>query len=157
MRVGFGYDVHPFAEGEDLILGGVEIPFSKGLKGHSDADTLVHAIIDALLGAAGLEDIGSQFPDTDPKYKDISSLLLLEKVKKILVDKSYQIENIDSTIVIENPKMKEHIPKMRSNIAASLQINEDKISIKATKEEKLGFVGKNEGIKVFAVTLLNKN
>lgn len=154
MKVGFGYDVHPLVQGEKLVLGGVNIPFSHGLKGHSDADALAHAIIDALLGAAGLGDIGSYFPDSDPKYKDISSLRLLEKVAQIISTHSYLIENIDTTIVLEEPKLKKYIPSMQQKISETLSITPTQISIKATKEEKLGFVGQGKGIKVFAIALI---
>src|SRR6056297_1454473 len=141
MRVGFGYDVHPLVKGKKLILGGIDIPFPKGLAGHSDADALIHAIIDALLGAANLEDIGSHFPDSDEKYKNIASMVLLKKVKKLIKAEAYEIENIDTTIVLEKPKLKKFVPKMKKNIANNLGINEKQISIKATKEESLEFVG----------------
>lgn len=156
MRVGFGYDVHPLVPGEKLVLGGVNIPFSRGLKGHSDADALVHAIIDALLGAGGLGDIGSHFPDSDAKYKDISSLKLLKEIAKIISAHSYLIENIDTTIVLEEPKLQKYIPHMQQKIAGTLSITPTRVSIKATKEEKLGFVGQGKGIKVFAITLLKE-
>lgn len=156
MRIGFGYDVHPLVKDRKLILGGVEIPFEKGLLGHSDGDTLIHAIIDALFGAACLGDIGSHFPDTDSKYKDISSLFLLEKTNRILENKEFHIINIDSTIVLEKPKLQKYIPAMKSNIADKLDIEIRQISIKATKEEGLGFVGEGKGIRVYAVVLINK-
>ncbi|MEA3475596.1 MAG: 2-C-methyl-D-erythritol 2,4-cyclodiphosphate synthase [Candidatus Cloacimonadota bacterium] len=156
MKIGFGYDVHPLVKGRKLILGGVEIPFEKGLSGHSDGDALIHAIIDALLGAASLGDIGSYFPDTDKKYRDISSLILLEETGKILANKKFHIINIDSTIVLEKPKLQIYIPEMKYNIAEKLDIKEDQISIKATREEGLGFVGKGEGIKVYAVALIDE-
>ncbi|MBS3741542.1 MAG: 2-C-methyl-D-erythritol 2,4-cyclodiphosphate synthase [Candidatus Cloacimonetes bacterium] len=156
MRVGFGYDVHPLVKGKKLILGGIDIPFPKGLAGHSDADALIHAIIDALLGAANLEDIGSHFPDSDEKYKNIASMVLLKKVKKLIKAEAYEIENIDTTIVLEKPKLKKFVPKMKKNIANNLGINEKQISIKATKEESLGFVGQEKGIKVFTVCLLKE-
>lgn len=154
MKIGFGYDVHPLVRGRKLILGGVEISFEKGLDGHSDADALCHAIIDALFGASNLGDIGYHFPDTDQKYKDISSLILLEKTAKILRDKNFQIVNIDSTIVLENPQLQKYVKEIRYNIAKKLNIKIEQISIKATREEGLGFVGKGEGIKVYAVALL---
>ncbi|MCK4358660.1 MAG: 2-C-methyl-D-erythritol 2,4-cyclodiphosphate synthase [Candidatus Cloacimonetes bacterium] len=156
MRIGFGYDVHPLVKDRKLVLGGVEIPFEKGLLGHSDGDALIHAIIDALFGAAGLGDIGSHFPDTDSKYKDISSLILLEETGKILANKEFYIINIDSTIVLEKPKLQKYIPSMKSNIADKLDIEIGQISIKATREEGLGFVGKGEGIKVYAVALIKE-
>ena len=156
MRIGFGYDVHPLVKDRKLVLGGVEIPFEKGLLGHSDGDALIHAIIDALFGAAGLGDIGSHFPDTDSKYKDISSLILLEEVGKILANKRFHIINIDSTIVLEKPELQKYIPSMKSNIADKLDIEIGQISIKATREEGLGFVGKGEGIKVYAVALIKE-
>ena len=156
MRIGFGYDVHPLVKDRKLVLGGVEIPFEKGLLGHSDGDALIHAIIDALFGAAGLGDIGSHFPDTDSKYKDISSLILLEETGKILANKKFHIINIDSTIVLEKPKLQKYIPSMKSNIADKLDIEIGQISIKATREEGLGFVGKGEGIKVYAVALIKE-
>lgn len=154
MKIGFGYDVHPLVRGRKLILGGVEISFEKGLAGYSDADALCHAIIDALFGASNLGDIGYHFPDTDQKYKDISSLILLEKTAKILRDKNFQIVNIDSTIVLENPQLQKYVKEIRYNIAKKLNIKIEQISIKATREEGLGFVGKGEGIKVYAVALL---
>ena len=154
MKIGFGYDVHPLVRGRKLILGGVEISFEKGLAGYSDADALCHAIIDALFGASNLGDIGYHFPDTDQKYKDISSLILLEKTAKILRDKNFQIVNIDSTIVLENPQLQKYVKEIRYNIAKKLSIKIEQISIKATREEGLGFVGKGEGIKVYTVALL---
>ena len=137
MRVGLGYDVHKLVEGRDLILGGVNIPYEKGLLGHSDADVLVHAIMDALLGAAALGDIGQHFPDTDPAYKGADSLKLLEHVGKILDEKLYVIENIDATIIAQRPKMAPHIPTMRENVARVLGIDVDQVNIKATTEEGL--------------------
>ncbi len=154
MKIGFGYDVHPLTKDRKLILGGVEIPFEKGLLGHSDGDALIHAIIDALLGAASLGDIGSYFPDTNSKYKDISSLILLQETGKILANKKFHIINIDSTIVLEKPKLQIYIPEMKYNIADKLDIEITQISIKATREEGLGFVGKGEGVKVYAVALI---
>ena len=149
-----GYDVHKLVKGRNLILGGVTIPHETGLLGHSDADVLVHAIIDALLGAAALGDIGKHFPDTDTKYKDISSISLLEYVFSIIKDKNYIIENIDATIIAQKPKMSPYIPYMVKNIAIALQLPIDKINIKATTEEGLGFTGHQEGISSNAICLL---
>ncbi len=146
MRIGCGYDVHKLTEDRKLILGGVEIPYEKGLLGHSDADVLIHAIMDALLGAAALGDIGVHFPDTDPAYKDISSVLLLERVRDLLADKGYRVGNIDATIIAQRPKMTPYIEKMRENIAGALDINVDRVNVKATTEEGLGFTGAGEGI-----------
>ena len=154
MRAGIGYDVHKFAEGRKLILGGVEIPYEKGLLGHSDADVIVHAIMDALLGAAALGDIGQHFPDTDPAYEGISSIRLLKKVGKLLEDHHYQVENIDSIIIAQKPKMMPHLPQMRKNVASALGIGEERVSIKATTEEGLGFTGRGEGIAAQAVCML---
>lgn len=146
MRIGMGYDVHRLTEGRDLIMGGVRIPYEKGLLGHSDADVLLHAVMDALLGAAALGDIGKHFPDTDPAYKGISSLKLLEQVGGLIEDKLYVIGNIDATIIAQRPKMAPYIDKMRENIAEALHIEKDQINIKATTEEGLGFTGSGEGI-----------
>lgn len=154
MRVGLGYDVHKLAEGRDLILGGVKIPYEKGLLGHSDADVIVHAIMDALLGAAALGDIGQHFPDTDPRYEGISSIALLKHVGKLLEENNYVIENIDATIIAQRPKMMPHIPQMRENVAGALGIAVDQVSIKATTEEGLGFTGSGEGISAQAICLL---
>ena len=154
MRVGMGYDVHKLVEGRDLILGGVKVPHTLGLLGHSDADVLLHAIMDALLGAAALGDIGKHFPDTDPAYEGISSMKLLEKVGQLLEDNRYVIENIDATIIAQKPKMAPHIPQMRKNMADALGISESKINIKATTEEGLGFTGRGEGIASQAICLL---
>lgn len=154
MRIGMGYDVHRLTEGRDLILGGVNIPYEKGLLGHSDADVLLHAIMDALLGAAALGDIGKHFPDTDPAYKGISSLKLLGHVGELLEKKGYAIGNIDATIIAQRPKMAPHIPAMRANVAEVLHIDEDQINIKATTEEGLGFTGTGEGISSQAICLL---
>ncbi len=156
MKVGFGYDVHPLVSGRKLILGGVEIPFSRGLKGHSDADVLAHAIGDALLGAAGLGDIGRMFPDTSLLYKDISSLLILEKIKDELREKNLKIGNIDASVVIEEPKISPYVETMQENISKVLEISGDAVNIKATTQEKLGFLGKGEGAAAFAVVLLEK-
>ena len=154
MRVGMGYDVHRLVEGRRLILGGVEIPFEKGLLGHSDGDVLLHAICDALLGAAGKGDIGQHFPDTNPEYKDISSLVLLEKVKGLI--KEYRINNIDSIIVAQEPKLAPYLEKMKENIAGVLKIDKDKINIKATTTEKLGSIGRGEGIAAYAMVSLEE-
>lgn len=156
MRIGLGYDVHRLVEERKLILGGVDIPYKKGLLGHSDADVLVHAIMDSLLGASALGDIGKHFPDTDPKYKGISSISLLEEVGKLLVKNGYSINNIDSTIIAQKPKMTPHIQTMRENIANALKINLDQINVKATTEEGLGFTGKEEGISSQSICLLSK-
>ena len=154
MRIGTGYDVHKLTEGRKLILGGVDIPYEKGLLGHSDADVLIHAIMDALLGAAALGDIGQHFPDTDEAYKGISSVKLLEHVSRLLSENHYIIENIDSTIIAQRPKISPYIPAMRENIAKALGIEISQVSVKATTEEGLGFTGAGEGIAVQAVALL---
>jgi 2-C-methyl-D-erythritol 2,4-cyclodiphosphate synthase len=154
MRIGMGYDVHRLVEGRELIMGGVKIPYEMGLLGHSDADVLLHAISDALLGAAALGDIGKHFPDTDPAYKGISSLVLLEHVGKLLEENMFYIENIDATIIAQAPKMRPHIDKMRENIAHALCINIDQVSVKATTEEGLGFTGEGKGISAQAICLL---
>ncbi len=156
MRIGMGYDVHRLIEGRDLILGGVKIPYEKGLLGHSDADVLIHAVMDALLGAAALGDIGRHFPDTDPKYQGISSIRLLEQVAVLLDEQQYLVENIDATIIAQRPKMLPHIETMRKNIAEALKISADQVNIKATTEEGLGFTGTGEGISAQAVCLLEK-
>lgn len=155
MRIGMGYDVHKLVEGRDLIIGGVKIPYEKGLLGHSDADVLLHAISDALLGAAALGDIGKHFPDTDPRYQGISSLILLQKVGELLSDHYFLIENIDATIIAQEPKMRPHIDTMRQNIAKALGIDIEQVSVKATTEEGLGFTGSKEGISAQAICLLN--
>lgn len=154
MRVGMGYDVHRLTENRKLILGGVEIPYEKGLLGHSDADVLLHAIMDALLGAAALGDIGRHFPDTDPAYEGISSIQLLKQVGDLLEKHNYIIENIDATIIAQRPKMLPHIPQMIKNVAAALGLEENQINIKATTEEGLGFTGSGEGISAQAICLL---
>lgn len=156
MRIGFGYDVHRFAEGRPLILGGLTVPFTEGLTGHSDADVLLHAIIDALLGAASLGDIGLHFPPDDPAYKDISSLKLLAHTAAALREKGYTLSNVDSTIVCEAPRLKDHIPAMRANIAGTLACSEDLVNIKATTEEGLGFTGRREGIAAYAVAMIRE-
>jgi 2-C-methyl-D-erythritol 2,4-cyclodiphosphate synthase len=150
MRIGTGYDVHRLVEGRKLIMGGVDIPHEKGLLGHSDADVLLHAICDALLGAAGLGDIGKHFPDTAARYKGISSLLLLGEVRTLLGQKGYRVNNIDATIVAERPKMAGHIPAMVANIAAAVQVGPSAVNVKATTTEGLGFAGKGEGIAAYA-------
>ena len=156
MRVGMGYDVHRLAAGRKLIIGGVEIPYEKGLLGHSDADVLLHAIMDALLGAAALGDIGKHFPDTDPEYEGISSIKLLEHVGRLLDEGGYVIENIDATIIAQRPKMRPHIDHMRENIAAALNIETEQVNVKATTEEGLGFTGTGEGIASQAVCAVEK-
>jgi 2-C-methyl-D-erythritol 2,4-cyclodiphosphate synthase len=154
MRIGTGYDVHRLVEDRALILGGVVIPYEKGLLGHSDADVLVHAIMDALLGAAALGDIGKHFPDTDARYKGISSIALLKEVKKLLDEELYIVGNIDSTIIAQRPKLAQFLPEMRENIAEALGIDVSQVNIKATTEEGLGFTGAGEGIASQAVCLL---
>lgn len=156
MRVGMGYDVHKLTEGRKLILGGVDIPWEKGLLGHSDADVLIHAIMDALLGAAALGDIGKHFPDTDPAYKGISSVKLLVHVAGLLKENDYAIGNIDATIIAQKPKMAPHIPKMRENIAEALGIKISQLNIKATTEEGLGFTGNGDGISSQAICAIEK-
>lgn len=154
MRIGTGYDVHRLVPDRDLMIGGVRIPYEKGLLGHSDADVLLHAVMDALLGAAALGDIGKHFPDSDPAYKGISSLTLLEKVGDLLGEKGFVVENIDSTIIAQAPKMRPYIDTMRENIAGALGMESDFVSVKATTEEGMGFTGAGEGISAQAVCLL---
>lgn len=154
MRIGSGYDVHRLVEERDLILGGVKIPYALGLLGHSDADVLLHAIMDSILGAAALGDIGKHFPDSDPKYKGISSIKLLTHVKELLKETGYKISNIDATIIAQAPKMAPHIPQMRENIAEALEINVNQINVKATTEEGLGFTGEGKGISSQSICLL---
>ena len=154
MRIGTGYDVHRLVEGRKLILGGVDIPYEKGLLGHSDADVLVHAIMDALLGAAALGDIGLHFPDSDPAYKGADSLSLAGHVSRILEDNGWIIENVDSTVIAQAPKLRPYIDQMRTNIARALRIDVTKVSVKATTEEHLGFTGRGEGISAQAAALL---
>jgi len=154
MRVGMGYDVHKLVEGRDLIIGGVTIPYEKGLLGHSDADVLLHAVSDALLGAAALGDIGKHFPDSDPAYKGISSMLLLEKVGELLSEKGFLVENIDATIIAQAPKMRPYIDTMRENIAKALNMDVSCVNVKATTEEGLGFTGSGEGISSQAICML---
>lgn len=156
MRIGHGYDVHRLVEGRDLILGGVKIPYEKGLLGHSDADVLLHAVSDALLGAAGLGDIGRHFPDTDPKYKGADSLELLRQVYRKILEKGYRVGNIDVTMIAQKPKLKDYIPQMQANIAAAVEAAPDRVNVKATTEEKLGFTGTGEGMACHAVCLLEE-
>lgn len=156
MRVGMGYDVHKLVEGRKLILGGVEIPYEKGLLGHSDADVMVHAVMDALLGAAALGDIGLHFPDNDPKYEGASSIRLLEYVGELLEKHGFVIENIDATIIAQRPKMRPYIDQMRENMAKALKIETDQINVKATTEEGLGFTGNGEGISSQAICAVEK-
>ncbi|MCC8025412.1 MAG: 2-C-methyl-D-erythritol 2,4-cyclodiphosphate synthase [Clostridium sp.] len=156
MRIGQGYDVHKLTENRPLILGGVTIPYEKGLLGHSDADVLVHAVMDALLGAAALGDIGQHFPDTDPAYKGISSIELLKKVGELLEEKGYIIENIDATVIAQRPRLAPFRPQMAENIASALHLDVSRVSVKATTEEGLGFTGRGEGISSQAITLLTE-
>ncbi len=155
-RIGFGYDVHQFAEGRKLILGGVEIPYEKGLLGHSDADALLHAITDALLGALALGDIGKYFPDNDPNNKDKPSDVFLSFAYKLVKEHGYSLANLDATVVTEKPKLLPHISKMQERIAEILDVEKEKISIKATTSERMGFVGEGKGLKVYAVVLIQK-
>lgn len=156
LRIGHGYDAHRLVEGRKLVLGGVDIPYEKGLEGHSDADVLTHAIMDALLGAAGLGDIGRHFPDSDRVYKDVSSLLLLKTVAGLLASRNYAVTNIDATIIAQAPKLAQFIPEMQKNIARALNVSETQINVKATTEEKMGFTGDGTGISCHAVTILSK-
>lgn len=156
IRVGFGYDVHRLSEGRELWLGGIKIPFDRGLNGHSDADVLLHAICDALLGAANLRDIGFHFPDTASEYKNIDSKVLLEKTHHVLSENGYSVGNIDATICAEQPKINPHIPEMQKVISEILRIEIDDVSIKATTSEKMGFVGREEGFSAYAVALIHK-
>ena len=156
MRIGHGYDVHRLTEGRALILGGVDIPYEKGLLGHSDADVLTHAVMDALLGAAGLWDIGHAFPDTDPAYKGADSLVLLDRVMEMLRAKGLRVGNVDATILAQRPKLAPHIPQMRENLAQRMGISPDRVNVKATTEEGLGFTGSGEGMAAHAVALLEE-
>ncbi len=156
MRIGTGYDVHRLTGGRKLIIGGVEIPADKGLLGHSDADVLLHALCDSLLGAAGLGDIGRHFPDSAPMYKDISSLLLLGEVRRLLSEAGFSVNNIDATIVAERPRMSPHIPAMVANIAAAAGVDRSRVNVKATTTEGLGFAGKGEGMAAYAVCTIKK-
>ena len=153
MRIGHGYDVHRLVEERELILGGVKIPYEKGLLGHSDADVLLHAIADALLGALALGDIGKHFPDKDPQYKGISSLILLKKTAELVQGRGYKVGNVDATVLAQRPKLAPYIPSMRENIAAALGVDVERVSVKATTEEGLGFTGSGEGIAAHAVVL----
>lgn len=157
LRIGFGYDVHQLAENYDFWLGGIKLKHTKGSVGHSDADVLIHAICDALLGAADLGDIGTHFPDNDDSYKNIDSKILLSKTNLLIQEKSYQIVNIDSTICLQHPKIKSLIPEMKRTLSEVLNVNTNQISIKATTTEKLGFVGREEGISAYATVLIEKN
>ena len=157
LRIGNGYDVHRLVEGRKLILGGVEVPHSLGLDGHSDADALVHALCDALLGALGAGDIGAYFPDTDPQWKGISSLLLLKEVMRMCREKGFELANADTIMVAQKPKLAPHLPQMIKNMAATMNVESERINIKATTTEKLGFAGREEGIAAYAVALLVKN
>lgn len=157
MRIGHGYDVHKLVEGRELIVGGVKIPYEKGLLGHSDADVLLHAVSDSLLGAAAMGDIGGMFPDNDPQFLDADSLVLLRRVFERLRESGYKVINVDATIIAQRPKMKPYIPEMRMNIAAALSTSIDNISVKATTEEEMGFTGRGEGISAHCVCLIDKN
>lgn len=156
IRIGNGYDVHTLVEGRDLILGGVKIPHTKGVLGHSDGDVLIHAIMDALLGALALGDIGQHFPDTDKVYKGIDSMILLDKVYSLIKERGWKVVNLDSIIVLQKPKVKPYLDQMRDRIAKALEIELDSVSVKATTEEKLGFTGDESGVKSYAVVLLEK-
>lgn len=156
MRIGHGYDVHRLTAGRKLILGGVEIPYEKGLDGHSDADVLLHAVMDALLGAAALRDIGNLFPDNDPKYKGISSMLLLCEVMRQIKEKGFRVGNVDVTVLAQKPKLKDYIPQMTENLAQALELPLDRVNVKATTEEGLGFTGRLEGIACHSVCLLEE-
>ena len=156
MRIGHGYDVHRLVEGRDLILGGMKIAYEKGLDGHSDADVLVHAVMDAMLGAAGMGDIGRHFPDTDPGYKGISSMKLLKIVPEKLRAEGYTVGNVDVTMIAQQPKLKDYIPQMQANLAVMLGVSVNRVNIKATTEEHLGFTGSGEGMSCHAVCLLNE-
>lgn len=156
IRVGFGFDVHRQEDGRDLWIGGIKIPHTKGLAGHSDADVLLHAICDAILGAANLRDIGFHFPDTASEYKDVDSKLLLKKTLEVLTAKGYRVGNIDATVVAERPKINPHVPAMQKVIAEILEIDEDEVSIKASTSEKIGYVGREEGMTAYAVALIEK-
>jgi len=157
MRVGIGYDVHPLVEGRPLVLGGVTVPFARGLRGHSDADVLVHAIIDALLGAAALRDIGTHFPDTEPQYEGISSIFLLQRVGDMIRARGFGVANIDATIIAEQPRLADHIDEMRHNVSEALGIASERVSVKAKTSSGLGFLGRGEGIAAHAVALIEKS
>ncbi len=155
-RIGFGYDIHRLKKGEELWLGGIHIPAHKGTLGHSDGDALIHAIIDAMLGAAGLPDIGTQFPDNDEKYKDIDSKILLKKTLELIAEHAYTINNIDTTVCLETPKIKAMVPQIKQTLAEILQVPCTDISVKATTSEKLGFIGQKKGVACYAIVMLNK-
>jgi 2-C-methyl-D-erythritol 2,4-cyclodiphosphate synthase len=157
MRIGQGFDVHALVEGRRLVIGGVDIPYEKGLAGHSDADVLLHAVCDALLGAAGLGDIGTHFPDSDPRYKGADSRKLLFEVRQLVRDRGFHVANVDATIIAQAPRMAPHIPAMRANLAADLGVDADAVNVKAKTTEKLGFVGRGEGIAAEAIVLLTKD
>lgn len=157
MRIGHGYDVHRLTQGRRLILGGVDIPWNRGLLGHSDADVLTHAVMDALLGAAGLGDIGKAFPDTDPAYEGADSVALLERVARMIGQAGYRVGNVDATVLAQRPKLLPHIPQMRSNLARAMGVAEGRVNVKATTEEGLGFTGSGEGMAAHAVCLLEEN
>ncbi len=157
MRVGFGYDVHAFTENRPLILGGIEVPHTHGLLGHSDADVLLHSICDALLGAAALGDLGRHFPDTDPQYRGVSSLVLLERTREILRQEGFAVVNVDSTLVLQKPRVAAYVAGMREKIAGALQMPASRINVKATTTEKLGFAGREEGIAAYAVALVTES
>jgi 2-C-methyl-D-erythritol 2,4-cyclodiphosphate synthase len=157
MRIGFGFDVHKLVDGRKFMLGGIEIPHTKGAEGHSDADVLIHAVCDALLGAANLGDIGKHFPDTSNEFKDIDSKVLLKRVCDLLSKNNYSINNIDTTICLQQPKISSHIPQMQKTLSSVMQIEENKISIKATTNEKLGFIGREEGVSCYAVALIHSD
>lgn len=156
LRIGLGIDIHPFAEGRKLILGGITIPFEKGLLGHSDADVLTHAIIDAMLGAAALNDIGTHFPDNDEKYRNICSLILLNETHQLLKNMGWEIVNIDATVVTEKPKLQPYIMAIREKLAETLQLSVDQVSVKAKTSERLGFIGKGEGVLALSTVLITK-
>lgn len=156
LRIGNGYDVHKLVEGRRLVLGGVEIPHTRGVLGHSDGDVLIHAIMDAMLGALALGDIGQYFPDTDMKYENIDSTILLKKVKELIADRGYRVINLDSIIVLQKPKVKPYIEAMRERVAEVLELDVEQVSVKATTEEKLGFTGDESGVKSYCVVLLEK-
>ena len=157
MRIGFGFDIHQLREGLDFWLGGIKIPYEKGSYGHSDADVLIHAICDALLGAANLGDIGKHFPDSDPRFKNIDSKVLLKEVDSLLKKNGYSINNIDSTICLQEPKIEKYINEMQKTLSHCISLDQENISIKATTSEKLGFIGKKEGVSAYAVVLIKKN
>lgn len=156
IRIGNGYDVHKLVEGRKLVLGGIEVPHTKGVLGHSDGDVLIHAIMDAMLGALALGDIGQHFPDTDMKYENIDSTILLKKVKELIAERGYKVVNLDSIIVLQKPKVKPYIEAMRKRIAEVLELDMEQVSVKATTEEKLGFTGDESGVKSYCVVLLEK-